>query len=270
MAVTELVREGWIIKTDNGRLKFNQERIGCDKVAACERPLSASDHTEIITNDLIVASLRGRAIYVREEDTAARYGVGRTVVRQIFSELAGKRLLKHVPYRGWELRPFTDEDMDAFNETRELVEIRALTLARERLEPAVLQKILEGNCVCSESGEIRVDDSLHTYFVTRSNNRYLQDFFELHIPYFRLFFCLENSEEIRASVMNQHRAILEPLLARKWSDAKRALSRHLRYSHPLLRQATASLRSARPEEAESMIRSMLSAKAPAPIFNVTD
>lgn len=270
MAVDELVSQGWIIKTDNRRLTFNKERVGREKIVERDRPPSASDHAEVITNDLIVASLRGQAIYVREEDTAAKYGVGRTVVRRIFSELAGKRLLKHVPYRGWELRPFTEEDMDAFSETRELVEIRALTLARDRLEPAVLQKILDGNCVDSESRKIRVNDSLHAYFVSKSNNRYLVDFFELHIPYFRLFFGLENSDEIGASVVRQHRAILEPLLEHKWSDAERALSQHLRYSHPLLRQAIASLRSACPEEAEIMIKSMVCAKVRAPIYNVTD
>src|SRR5262245_1214602 len=78
-AVGEVVRQGWIIKTDNGRLKFNKDRIGCEKIDESERPLSASDHAEVITNDLIVASLRGQAIYVREEDTAAKYGVSRTI-----------------------------------------------------------------------------------------------------------------------------------------------------------------------------------------------
>ena len=99
----------------------------------------------MITNDLILASLRGRAIYVREEETATRYGVGRTVVRRIFSELAGKRLLKHEPNRGWELRPFTEEDLKAFAETRELIETQVISRVHDKLDPSVLKKILDGN-----------------------------------------------------------------------------------------------------------------------------
>ena len=256
-AISELINQGWIIKTDNRRLMFNKDRIGCGEIKHESRPPTVSDYLEIITNDLIIASLRGNAIYVREEETAAKYGLGRTVVRRIFSELAGKKLLNHVPYRGWELRPFTEEDLDAFSEMRELVETRALALAHDRLETDVLRKILDGNHVPSDGGPAPVDDSLHAYIIEKSNNRYFQDFFELHIPYFRVFFSLENSPEICAGVAMQHRAILEPLLAAKWRDARRALTRHLRYSHPILRDVIATLRSSDSDEAEEKIRSQL-------------
>jgi DNA-binding GntR family transcriptional regulator len=256
-AISQLVSQGWIIKTDNRRLMFNKDRIGCGEVKHESRPPTVSDYVEIIMNDLIVASLRGKAIYIREEETAAKYGLGRTVVRRIFSELAGKKLLKHFPYRGWELRPFTEEDLDAFSEMRELVEARALSLTHERLDRDVLRKILDGNQVSSDDTQVTVDDSLHAYVIEKSNNRYFQDFFEIHIPYFRIFFCLENSREIRVGVARQHRAILEPLLAGKWRDARRALLRHLRYSHPVLRDVIATLHSSDTGEAEEKIRSQL-------------
>ena len=83
-------------------------------------------------------------------------------------------------------------------------------------------------------------------------------------PYFRLFFSLENADEIRADVARQHRAILEPLLAGKWREAQRALSRHLRYSHPLLLEAIATLRAASSDEVAGKIQSMLADRMPLP------
>ena len=107
-----------------------------------------------------------KRFFIREEETATKFGLGRTVVRGIFSELAGKKLLKHVPYRGWELRPFTEEDLDAFSEMRELVETRALAQAHDRLDADVLQKILDGNDVPSDGRP-----SAHRRFVARLYRR---------------------------------------------------------------------------------------------------
>jgi DNA-binding GntR family transcriptional regulator len=84
---------------------------------------------------------------------------------------------------------------------------------------------------------------LHSYFVQTSKNRYFIDFFEVQVPYFLIFFGWESlSDEILASVAEQHRAILEPLLADKLTEARRALSHHIRYSHPVLRDAIVRLR----------------------------
>jgi DNA-binding GntR family transcriptional regulator len=63
-----------------------------------------------------------------------------------------------------------------------------------------------------------------------------------------MFFSWESlTDEILGSVAEQHRAILEPLIAGKFTEAKRALSRHIRYSHPVLRDAIASMRSNIPD-----------------------
>ena len=54
--------------------------------------------------EIIRSSLSGEARYLREDQTAQKYGVGRTVVRQVFGHLAGSGMLEHLPRRGWRIR----------------------------------------------------------------------------------------------------------------------------------------------------------------------
>ncbi len=235
-AVNALVREGVIKKTPGGRLTVSGDSAGRAKsrgpVSAPEPP---KDFYKIISEDLVAQSLQGKAHFLRETQTAQKYGVSGTRLRQIFSRLAGEGLIEHVPRQGWRLRPFRQEDMDAFVRVREAMELLALELAKHKLDKAQLESMLEGNQDVSPM--VRTDDRLHTYLQDLADNAYIKDFFARHGPYFKVLSNWESQDqEAVREAASEHRGILEALIAQDWPTARQRLSYHIRENYPILKK----------------------------------
>ena len=145
-------------------------------------------------------------------------------------------MLDHVPRRGWRLRPFRQDDLQAFIEVREVLELKALDLARTKLVVADLQRMLDANHPPKSSRDApRIDESLHAYFVAKAGNSYIRDFFERQGRYYRLLFEWEDHEPpVALETIRQHREILTALLQKNWSGARKALSHHILENHPIL------------------------------------
>jgi DNA-binding GntR family transcriptional regulator len=227
-AVRELVRDRFLRKRGNGRLEVSPDppravvrRRGFEAPADPERLLAA---------DALRRSLKGEAVYLREEAAASKYGIGRTVVRQVFGRLVGTGLLEHVPRKGWRVRPLRGEELDAYLEIRETLELKALDLARPRLAKADLERMLAGQ-------ETGLDNDLHRYLVEKSGNRYIRDFFDRHGAYFTtLFDTAATGASMVAEMAGQHRRVLQALLRRNWDAAREALAHHIRCQRPVLKK----------------------------------
>ncbi len=241
-AVDSLVAAGVLEKGGNRRLVPGRRRRRRTKsniageACAAAPPETAEQVTLRIREDLVRMSLAGHPRFLREEATAERYGVSRSALRNIFYGLAGMGLLDHLPRRGWRLRPFRQSDMHAFLEVREVLELKALDLARDRLEPRRLEQLLANNSVPRRRSEpVRVDNALHAYLIECAGNPYIQDFFDRHAPYYDLLFDWEDLDRaVAAETARQHRAILKALIAKRWSTARKELARHIRDNHPVL------------------------------------
>jgi DNA-binding GntR family transcriptional regulator len=223
-AVRELIRGRFLRKRENGRLEVSshpprpaRSRRGIEAPAERERLLAA---------DALRRSLKGEAVYLREEAAAARYGIGRTVVRQVFGRLVGSGLLEHVPRKGWRVRPLRGEELDAYLEVRETLELKALDLARPRLHRADLERMLSRN-------ETGLDNDLHRYLLEKSHNRYIRDFFDRHGAYFTTLFDTLSTGAVR-EMAAQHRRVLEALLRRDWKGAREGLAHHIRSQRPVV------------------------------------
>ena len=180
-----------------------------------------------LADEVIRKSLKGEGDYLREEATAERFGVGRTTIRQAFLQLAGRGLIVHVPRCGWRVRAFDEADMAAYLVVREVLEKKALTLARPNLVDADLRRMLAGNT--SRTGNPRIDNSLHAYLVEKSGNGYLREFFDHHGAYYTSLLNFAAPEtRVVAAMARQHRKILRALLTRNWPRARRELTRHIR------------------------------------------
>ena len=128
-AITELIDGGLLVKGSNKRLIPNANIKITKKGKKNKLPKPPQDMFKVIANDIVKLSLKGDGIDLREEVTARKYGISRSSLRIIFNRLAGAGMLNHIPRCGWRIRPFREEDLQAFLEMRELLELKALELA---------------------------------------------------------------------------------------------------------------------------------------------
>jgi DNA-binding GntR family transcriptional regulator len=240
-ALRDLVSEGLLLKGGDGRVRVNPEAAGhpgrsrpSARGAPAATPNHAAELEAALAAEVIARSLRGATDYLREEATAAQFGVGRTALRQVLGRLAGRGLVVHVPRCGWRVRPFDEADLDAYLEVRELMELKALDLARPRLDDADLKRMLAGNAPGGRAP--RLDNNLHRYLIEKAQNPYIRDFFDRHAAYYTTLFDFAAPEtHVVDAMARQHRAILQALLDRDWPRARRALSEHIRDQRPIVR-----------------------------------
>lgn len=247
-ALRELIAEGMLRKQDNGRMAIGPARRTA-RAAEKASPLPApspppnpsADLESALAAEVLARSLRRDSDYLREEATARRFGVGRTAIRQAFGRLAGRGLLVHVPRCGWRVRPFDDAELDAYLDIRELMELKALDLARPRLDPDDLRRMLAGNAE-EDGAQPHLDNDLHRYLVEKSGNPYIRDFFDRNGPYFTALLDFAAPEtRVVDEMAHQHRDILQALIDRDWSAARAALARHIRAQRPIVRDLMARI-----------------------------
>jgi DNA-binding GntR family transcriptional regulator len=237
-AVAELIEDDIIRKQPNGRLAIPTS-VRRTTVEPAERP---PDWPSIVHQDAIRESLRGESQKWKINETADRYGIGRGLVQSIFQRLAGMGILEHEPRCGWRVRPFREDDLDAYLEVRVLLELKALDSCRGQLERDVLQRIREGNRPGRGATEPLIDNSLHQYWVGLSGNRYVQDFFERHSAYYTaLYEYAAIGGRQLAKIASLHRAILSALLERKWRVARDHLVEDIESLRPILLETIRTL-----------------------------
>jgi len=239
-ALSGLIEKGLIRKKSNGRLEPVKTEAGKDLMTLPFESTEDNDPVEKITEGLVHLSLSGKETFVREETTARKYGLSRSTLRQVLQRLAGQGLLFHVPRRGWLVKPFRQEDLEAFIEVREVLEIKALDLAKSKLKaPEAKKKLKEirnGNQIL-KGGGVEIDNSLHAFIVSLANNSYIDDFLERHGKYFSILFDWEGKDKHAAEqAVEQHHRIIEALLKEDWELAAKELSAHLHTNHPVLQE----------------------------------
>lgn len=248
LAIRELIHEDFLVKRPNRRLEINRTNARAANGQRAKRakvpqpPKSSRDWEKVLADEIIRKSLAGEAIYLREDQTAQTYGVGRTIVRQAFGRLAGSGMLEHLPRRGWRVRPLNVAELNAYLQVREALELKALELAQPHLHIDRLRQMLAGNLPRSGAKRPRLDNDLHRYLIEQSGNSYIRDFFDRHGRYFATLFEYAAPEaRVVGRMARQHREILQALIDRDWRRARRALSHHIRAQRPVLERVLAKL-----------------------------
>lgn len=228
-AVQSLVDQGVLIKGEAGRLSVVDDKL--PKLS--DLPDAQANEVEASLLDQLIVEIIRRGLtqdehYLRESATAEQYGVGRTVVRRLFSELSGRGLLTHVPRCGWLVRPYREKDTIDYLAVRELLEREALSEAFAKLDHKLLREIRDGNQHSGPGRPAQLDNRMHAYWIGLSGNRYIQSFFENEGAYYATVFDYAGLEpDATDSMVDQHRAILDALLERDLPKALEALSRHI-------------------------------------------
>ena len=236
-AVNALVAEGFLEKQPNRRLRLLKRRA---RSGAPPRPLpvppTPSDWDSVLLKEVMLSSLGCRSTYMREESLARKVGVGRSIIRQTFNRFAGVGIIEHVPRRGWLVRPLSPEDMRAYLVVREVLELKALELARARLETSDLKALIAGNGRPGVRAAHQLDNRLHDYIIDKSGNRYIRLFFQQYNAryYTELFYHAAPKTAVVGQMVQQHRGILEALVDGDGPRARRLLSEHIRAQGPIL------------------------------------
>lgn len=245
-ALSGLIENGLLRKKSNGRLEAVARRTKKKtKVSAFHQEL-VEDPVTLITEELVKVSLSGKETFIREQATALKHGLTRSALREVLQRLAGEGLILHIPRRGWLVKPFRQEDLQAFLEVREAMELKALELARSKLtssEAKVKLRQIKSSNKIYQNGKVRViiDNSLHQYLIELAANPYIDDFFQRHGKYYSILFKWEGGDE-KAGIqaVKQHHAIIDALLKEDWKVAVKELSVHLHTNHPVLQEINSS------------------------------
>ncbi len=244
-AVARLLADGCVKKLPNGRLLvIPAEKKSNTKYRAVAPPPTAQDWDRILIREVMFASLGREPVHLREEALAEKHQAGRSVIRQSLSRLAGAGLIEYVPRRGWLVHPIREDDVVAYLEVREVLELKALDLARSHIRPADLVPMLEGNARAAHGQSPRLDNSLHDYLIAKSGNRYIRNFFRQHTAtfYTSAFDYAAPEAHVVAEMAAQHREILEALIEEDWAHARKALALHIRAQRPILSRLLHSIR----------------------------
>ena len=231
--VDALIDEGVLARQANSRLvrtSAPSKRRKTLSSASLQKTYVKSESLEAqVTNEVVRLCLQKYSEYLREEATAKKYHTGRTAIRQVFSRLAGVGIIEHVPRCGWKVSAFREKDMFDYLKIREVLEVKALKLARPHFKSAELELLLKGNIVNETSAHSMLDNDLHHYWINRCDNRYIQDFFQRHGAFYSaLFDYAALGEQVKAAMAQEHRDILQALLAGDWAAAEKALVKHIR------------------------------------------
>lgn len=233
-AIDELVRDNIIQRKSNGRL---ESAIIAPPQAAADNQdntimLKLRPHQDLddrIRKEVIERSLNRDNEYLREQATAEKYGAGRTVVRQVFSRLAGAGLLEHVPRCGWRVHPFSVKEMTDYLDVREVLELKALDLARPHFKEDELSELLAQNKPGSGKCKSQLDLDMHDYWIGHCENQYIQEFFARYSIFYNTLFNLAViDEQVKHDMAEEHCEIASCLLQKDWRGARRALSKHIR------------------------------------------
>jgi DNA-binding GntR family transcriptional regulator len=230
-AIEELIQAGLIHKNqNNGRLEINAKKVGTGtKRHEVRCPLTPEGWDRVLIEEVMLASLGRKSTYLREEALAQKYGVGRSVIRQTFSRFSGAGLIEHVPRCGWLVHPLRVEDVQAYLDIRETLELKALDLAQPHLIRKDLERMLDTNQRVEKQGTLELKNLLHDYLIDKSGNRYIRDFFRQQVPtyYSALFNYAAPETSVVKEMAAQHCQILEHLVCHKWAQARQALTEHI-------------------------------------------
>lgn len=229
-AVEQLIDARFLFRAGDGALGINTRRRSRDPHISLSglRPAESTAPEKRLAEHIISLSLRGAGDNLREEVTAEEFGIGRTVLRRIFNRFAGEGIIEHIPRRGWRVRPYSEAEMLDYIDMRETLELRALELARPRLDPEFLRVLVEANSPDAK-GKPQLDNRLHRHWIDRAENRYLSQFFDQNGIYYETLFTRAVLDDgIVARRAREHSHILRSLLAGDLEEAKTALSKHIR------------------------------------------
>lgn len=185
---------------------------------------------KILSNQLV-----GGARLV-ESSWAEKLNVSRVAVREAFMRLVGERLVEFGERGGCFVRKMSSKDIQDIRELRELLEVGALRILFEKVNPRIIQELED---ICDDfsdmvnkgyyGGACEADVRFHEKLVEGAGNeRLLHMYKNSNIPLFHMKLGTAMSQmEDYPDTEHEHRKIVEAIKKGDWEAAHQALVSHL-------------------------------------------
>ena len=233
-----MLADGCIEKLPNGRLAVVPvKKKSPQKFQAVQPPPTAQDWDRILIREVMLASLQREPVHLREEALAEQTPGGAFRNSSVAEPTGGSGPDRAYPrVAAGFVHPIQEEDVIAYLDVREVLELKALDLARPHIHNADLVPMLRAMRRSGKGQPPRLDNRLHEYLIAKSGNRYIRNFFRQYAAtyYTSAFDYAAPEADFVAEMAAQHRDILGALIGRKWAQAREALAHHIRAQRPVL------------------------------------
>ena len=161
-----------------------------------------------------------------ETPIAERYGLSRGTIRAALRRLIEEGLVCHIPYTGYQVIDFSDQDLWELYTLRGALESLGTRLAALRIDErgvAELRAAFSQLQTAAQSGDHegadRLDRELHKLIIRLSGHERLLQHYVRVENQFRVYIALSNRELDAREICESHRELVESICA---GDAERA------------------------------------------------
>lgn len=185
---------------------------------------------KILSNQLVSGSR------LKEDTWAQKMEVSRIAVREALTRLMGEGLIEFGEKGGFFVKTLNVDDIKEIRELREILELGALRLAFQKVDPQQIKRLEE---ICEDfssmvhggyfGGACEADVKFHEALIDISNNEKLKVLYRAsNIPLFhqKLGQAQTHMDDYELTDI-EHRQIVEGLKSNNLKLAEEALSRHL-------------------------------------------
>jgi DNA-binding GntR family transcriptional regulator len=232
-------------------------------LVSARRGTAALQVHELLRRQIVACKLVPRQ-RLSENELSASLGISRTPIREAFGKLEEEGLVEIVPQYGTFIAPIRVDDVYNNQFVRETMECGALAKAVERLTPADARELraLLDRQSRHRTGDgvpfFEADDAMHAKLMAIAGHQRawrVVEHAKVHLDRVRRLAVRSTAK--RASILEEHRAIVDRVIHRDAAGAIAAMTSHLRrvfqsiepvmQQHPeFFTNGSAGMRSARP------------------------
>lgn len=237
-AVLEQLDRSGVIRWD-GRRKRILRPPNPDDYFADDETKSTGKKVETAFMEYILGGDLAPGTILRESELVRAFGASTSAVREYLIRFSRFGLIRKEPNRHWVLVGFTKDFAMELFDVREMFEMRAFkSFISDRPGPAVrdtLETLETDHLTLIENIDAeflkfpRLDERFHSVFVTRLENRFINDFFELVSLIFHFHYRWKKSDEKERNLTaaKEHLAVIRAIKDGRRREAEQAFTKHL-------------------------------------------
>lgn len=199
---------------------------------------SLTDEVVDIIRDRILKGEYKIGEKIKENQIATEFKVSRTPIREAFKQLENEGLIDYIPNRGCFAKGFTRQDIEDIYAVRRALEIMAVEWAVSRISDQQIKglqeqsELMEFFTAKKDSDKVlELNSAYHDIIYDAAGSRFMAQILRSYKEYIaqtRKVILYEQS--YLEAILEEHKKILEAIIARDVEGAKAAMGEHLEMS----------------------------------------